>query len=103
MPKAMVSFECLPLVGAPKAEVYRVVDAAIAEVEGSGVTYMVGPAETSMAGELDTLLDVVKRAIDACRKAGAARLAVVVKVLTADDEDLADLEEKVAPYRARGH
>ncbi|HEM62100.1 MAG TPA: thiamine-binding protein, partial [Chloroflexi bacterium] len=51
-----VSFEVIPLCEDP----YPIVDKAIEVVQRSGVKYEVGPHETTMEGELDRLLEIVK-------------------------------------------
>ncbi|KAB8143719.1 thiamine-binding protein [Chloroflexia bacterium SDU3-3] len=57
-----VSLKVLPggLVG--KAEVYAAVDRAIAVVQASGLVHLVGPSETTIEGEYDEVMAVVKQA-----------------------------------------
>lgn len=57
-----VSLKVLPggLVG--KAEVYAAVDRAIAVVQASGLAHLVGPSETTIEGEYDEVMAVVKQA-----------------------------------------
>ena len=50
---------------------YEVVDKAIAVVKAADVPYQVGAMETTMKGELDHLLSIVKQAQQACYDAGA--------------------------------
>ena len=54
-----VSLQVLPSV--PEERVYPVVDKVIEMIKESGVKYEVGPMETTMEGDLDTLLEIVKR------------------------------------------
>lgn len=98
---ATVSFQCLPLADLPKEKLYAVVDRAIAVVAAAGVPYQVGPMETTMEGDLDTLLDIVKRAHLACLDAGVPRVFTYVKI--GCGKDTGTMAEKVAPYREKGH
>ena len=88
-----VSIQVLPLTSDP----YPVVDRAIAVIQESGVKYEVGPMETTLEGELDELLEVVKAAHRACFTEGVDRVVTVVKI--ADAVSGTSIEEKVAKYR----
>ena len=88
-----VSFQVIPLCDDP----YPVVDRAIDVVDRSGVTYEVGPHETTMEGELDDLLEVVKAGHRACFEAGAQRVVTFVKIV--DAVEGTTIAEKVAKYR----
>lgn len=88
-----VSFEVIPLCDDP----YPVVDKAIEVVQRSGVKYEVGPHETTMEGELDRLLEIVKEGHRACFEAGAQRVITFVKIV--DAVGGTTIAEKVAKYR----
>ena len=78
MPSANVSLQVLPAVA--EKDIYPVVDKVIDFIKESGVRYEVGPMETTMEGELDLLLDIVKKAQEICVREGAARVISVVKI-----------------------
>ncbi|WP_070121661.1 MTH1187 family thiamine-binding protein [Bacillus marinisedimentorum] len=78
---------------------YEVVDRAIEVVRQSGVKYEVGPMETVMEGELDQLLEIVKRAQDACVEAGASDIMTCIKIHYRPDRDVT-IDEKVHKYRS---
>jgi len=65
-----VSFEVLPGGLPDKAATYAAVDAAIAVVAESGLTYRVGPMETTIEGEYDDIMAVIRRAQEAVLAAG---------------------------------
>lgn len=73
-----VSLQVIPKV--KDEDTYRVVDEVIAFIKNSGVKYIVGPMETTMEGELDELLEIVKKAQDICVREGATRVLSVVKI-----------------------
>jgi uncharacterized protein (TIGR00106 family) len=78
MPIVNVSLQVIPVV--PEERIYPVVDKVIEYIEASGVKYEVGPMETTMEGELDELLDIVKKAQKICIDHGASRVVSIVKI-----------------------
>ena len=58
MANVNVSLQIIPRVSDER--IYPVVDKVIELIANSGVKYEVGPMETTMEGELDLLLDIVK-------------------------------------------
>ncbi|WP_347488433.1 thiamine-binding protein [Desulfoscipio sp. XC116] len=95
MPVINVSFQVLPQVS--DGDLYAVVDKAIEVVQQSGVPYEVGPMETTMEGELDELLEIVKKAQQACIGAGASRVITLVKIDNLPEG--VTMAEKVDKYR----
>jgi len=73
-----VSLQVIPLV--PEEEVYPTVDRVIDLIDASGVKYTVGPTETTMEGNLEELLEIVKKTQEVCAAAGAERIFSVVKI-----------------------
>lgn len=88
-----ISVQVLPLHPDP----YPIVDRAIATIQHSGVKYEVGPLETTLEGELDELLEVVKAAHRACFVDGVEKVVTIVKI--ADAVGGTTIEEKVSKYR----
>ncbi|HHW57631.1 MAG TPA: thiamine-binding protein [Clostridia bacterium] len=78
MPIVNLSLQVLPLV--PEEKVYPIVDRVIKYIKSTGIKYIVAPMETTMEGELDILLDIVKKAQEICVKEGASRVISVIKI-----------------------
>ncbi|MGB9780870.1 thiamine-binding protein [Caldanaerobacter sp.] len=78
MPVVNLSLQVLPLV--PEEKAYRIIDKVIKYIRSTGVNFMVGPMETTMEGELDDLLDIVKEAQNICEKEGANRVISIIKL-----------------------
>lgn len=93
MPDVNVSVQVIPLC----EDVYAIVDQAIAAIAASGVSYEVGPMETTMEGDLDHLLEVAKAAHSACFVDGVRRVLTLIKI----DEAVGgtSMAEKVSKYR----
>ncbi len=95
MPACNVSLQVIPLV--KENEVYPVVDQVIEFIAASGVKYTVGPMETTMEGELDQLLEIVKQAQEICKEAGAERILSVIKIDYSTGG--VTIDEKVGKYK----
>ncbi len=90
-----LSLQVLPVV--TEERIYPVVDSVISMIAESGVKYEVGPMETTMEGELDLLLDIVKKAQEICTEQGAKRVVSIVKIDY--KEEGVTMDEKVGIYR----
>jgi uncharacterized protein YqgV (UPF0045/DUF77 family) len=90
-----VSLQVIPNV--PEDKIYPVVDAVIAYIKSTGVTHTVGPMETTMEGDLETLLAIVKRAQEICCEEGAERVCSVVKIDYKPGG--VTINEKISKYR----
>lgn len=86
----------------PKAatdkEMIAIIDEVIALVKKSGVRYEVGPMETTMEGDLDTLFGIVRKAQDICIEKGAASVFSNVKIFYSP-KGIMTIEEKVTKHR----
>jgi uncharacterized protein (TIGR00106 family) len=96
MPVVNVGFQVLPKVKYGNS--YAIVDKAIEVVQASGVKYEVGPMETVMEGQYDQLLEIVKRAQEACIEAGASEVMTFIKVHYRPEG--VTIDEKIAKYRS---
>jgi uncharacterized protein (TIGR00106 family) len=92
-----VSFEVLPGGLPDKAATYAAVDAAIAVVAASGLVYTVNPMETTIEGEYDTVMRVIKEAQEAVLRAGASRVFTLIKIDY--DPSGSSIAEKLVKYR----
>ncbi|NLW03356.1 MAG: thiamine-binding protein [Clostridiaceae bacterium] len=98
MPMVNVSLQVLPVVQQEK--IYPVVDRVIELIQKSGVKYVVGPMETTMEGDFDTLMETVKRAQAVCCEAGAERVVSIVKIDYRPEG--VTIEEKIGKYQTKG-
>lgn len=64
-----VSLQVIPTVSEDR--IYPVVDKVIEYIASKGVKYEVGAMETTMEGELEELLEIVKKAQEICTEEGA--------------------------------
>lgn len=91
-----LGFQVLPKV-TDDMDTYDVVDRAIEVVQASGVKYEVGALETVMEGEMDHLLDIVKKAQQACIDAGAKEVMTHMRIHYRPEG--VTMDEKIGKYR----
>jgi len=96
MAQALLSIQILPKVK-PNEEVIPYVDRAIEIIKESGVNYRVGPLETTMEGELDHLIDIVKRMNAAMFEMGSPSVMSQIK-LVVDSQEGASIGRLLQKY-----
>jgi len=97
MHNSSISFQVLPKTKNDK-ELIRIVDEVIKMVKQSGVSYEVGPMETTMEGDLETLFNIVKKAQFICIKAGVESVFTDVKIIYSP-KGVLTIEQKVKKHR----
>ena len=90
-----VSLQVIPNV--EEERIYPVVDKVIEYIDSTGVKYEVSAMETTMEGELDFLLEIVKNAQDICKKEGVKRVCSMVKIDY--KQEGVTMDEKIKKYR----
>ena len=94
----IAEIQCLPSPAGTDTSPYAHIEAAIAVVADSGLTYEVGALGTTVEGPADEVWAVLRRAHEATQSAGASSVVSVVKVFqtTASTTTIDDL---VAAHR----
>ena len=90
-----VDIQVLPLTS---DDVYPIVDKAIEIIQSSGLAHEVGPMGTTLEGDLDACMEVVKAAHRVCFVDGVQRVMTIVKIGEAVGGS--SIEEKIGKYRA---
>ncbi|WP_256761600.1 thiamine-binding protein [Cohnella sp. WQ 127256] len=96
MAQALLSIQIIPRVN-PGEEVIPYVDRAIEIIKASGVLYRVGPLETTMEGDLDQLLDIVKQMNTAMFEKGSPSVMSQIK-LVVDGQEGASMARLLQKY-----
>lgn len=96
-PTASIAFQILPKAPNDK-KMIAIIDKVIAVIKKSGVTYEVGPMETTMEGDLEILFEIVKKAQAVAIKAGAEQVFSNIKVLY-NPKGVLTIAEKVTKHR----
>ena len=92
-----VAIQILPKVKEDE-EVIRIVDEVIAYIKSTGLSYFVGPCETSIEGDYDELMEVVKECQKIAVNAGAPAVSAYVKINYRPKGDVLSIEKKVKKH-----
>ena len=94
---ASVAIQVLPKASSDE-EVIRIVDEVIAYIKSTGLNYFVGPCETSIEGDYDELMEIVKECQKVAVKAGAKSVSAYVKINYCLEGDVLTIEKKVTKH-----
>lgn len=95
-PEASIAIQVLPAVQGE--EIIRIVDEVIAYIKSTGLNTYVGPFETTVEGDYDTLMDIVKECQLICIRAGAPSVASYVKISLNPDAGVWTIDKKVTKH-----
>lgn len=79
-------------------ELIRIVDEVIAYIKSTGNSYYVGPFETTIEGEYEELMEIVKQCQYIAIRAGAPSVAAYVKISYKPEGELLTIERKVTKH-----
>lgn len=79
-------------------KVIRVVDEVIAYIRSTGLSYYVGPLETSVEGDFDELMEVIKECQKVAAKAGAEAVSSYVKINYRPNGEVLTIAQKVTKH-----
>ena len=86
----------------PKAEndeeLIRIVDEVIDYIKSTGLKFYVGPCETSIEGDYDELMDIIKECQKVAVRAGAASVSAYVKITYRPEGEVLSIEKKVTKH-----
>jgi uncharacterized protein YqgV (UPF0045/DUF77 family) len=95
----IVEIQCLPTPAGTDDRRYAHVEAAIAQIQRSGVRYEVGALGTTVEGDPDDIWPLLRSVHDACLDSGADSVITVIKI--AEAHDPVSMDALVADYRER--
>ncbi len=98
IPTVNLAIQFLPL-RYPKDKAYKIVDAAIAVVQNSGLKFVVGPFETTVEGPYEAVFSLLDTMQEAAQKAGADELLINMKLHRSFVEDM-HITDKTGKYNA---
>ena len=79
-------------------ELIRIVDEVIAYIKSTGLNCSVGPFETTIEGDYDQLMDIVKECQKVAGGAGAKSVSAYVKVVYKPEGDVLTIEKKITKH-----
>ena len=96
---ASIAIQILPKVETD-AEVVRIVDAVIAYIQSTGLTYQVGAFETTLEGEdYGELMDIAKECLKVAVRSGAPKVSAYIKAVYRPDGDILTIGQKTGKYQ----
>ena len=97
MMNSSIAIQILPGVADTK-EVVRIVDAVIEYIRKTGLTYYVGPFETTVEGDFDELMEIARQSQLIAIEAGAPSVAMYLKAVYSPDGEILSIDEKVTKH-----
>ena len=94
---ASVAIQVLPSVQ-DEEEVIRIVDEVIDYIKSTGLNYYVVPCETSIEGDYDTLMEIVKNCQLVAAQAGCKAMNTYVKISYKAEGDVLTIDKKVTKH-----
>ncbi|MCL2033153.1 MAG: thiamine-binding protein [Oscillospiraceae bacterium] len=94
-----VAIQVLP--GVEGEQVLKVVDKVIEHIKSIGLPFSVGPFETTVEGDLDTLMDMVKQCQLICIREGAPQVMSYVKIAYSPQMGVWSIAEKTAKHNIK--
>ncbi|OQB15239.1 MAG: hypothetical protein BWY15_00610 [Firmicutes bacterium ADurb.Bin193] len=97
MVEASIAIQVLPAVQGE--EIIRIVDKVIAYIKSTGLEVFVGPFETTVEGDFDTLMEIVKKCQLICIEEGAPSVMSYVKIAY-NPKGVWSIEKKVRKHHS---
>jgi uncharacterized protein YqgV (UPF0045/DUF77 family) len=96
-PEASIAIQVLP--GVAGEDVIRIVDSVINFIKSTGLKVHVGPFETTVEGDFDTLMDIVREAQLICIREGAPSVASYIKIFYNPDAGVWSIDSKISKHQ----
>ena len=93
-----IAVQVLPMT-ADTEEVIRIVDHVIAYIDKSGVHYQVGAFESTLEGDYDQLMDILKNLPKVAAEISDIPVMVYSKINMATDSDVLTIAKKTDKYK----
>ncbi|MCR4752667.1 MAG: thiamine-binding protein [Eubacterium sp.] len=94
---ASVAIQVLPTV-LDDEEVIRIVDEVIDYIKSTGYHYYVGPFETTIEGDYDGLMEIVKNCQIVAARAGCQAMSTYVKIAYKPEGEVLTIDRKVTKH-----
>ncbi len=93
-----IAIHYLPLDAHDDKRVCEIVDQVIAAIDASGLDYYVGPFETTIEGDFESCMRVLKDCIEAGEAAGCTEMESHVRICWRPGGRVMSTEEKIGKY-----
>ena len=96
-PEASVAIQVLPDVTGEN--VLRIVDSVISYIKSKGLPTHVGPFETTVEGDFETLMEIVREAQLICIREGAPSVASYIKIFYNPEAGVWPIDKKISKHQ----
>lgn len=96
--EASAAIQILPL-SVDKGDTLSIVDTVIKHIEKSNMKYEVGPFETTVEGDLKSIMKLIEEIQKVAKDAGALETATYIKLFYKGEGNVLGIDEKVQKYR----
>lgn len=96
--EASVAIQVLPS-AKDEESLIGMVDEVIAYIASTGLNYQVGAFETSIEGDYDELMEIVKQCQIIAIKAGATSVSAYIKVVYKPEGEVLSIEKKTKKHQ----
>ena len=96
---ASIALQVVPHVSMDK--VRPIVGEVLAYIKGCGLNYFIGPYETTIDGDFDALVKIIKDCQQICIKAGAPSTMTYIKMVYKPTGGVWSIEEKVTKHQQK--
>ncbi len=96
-PTATTSIQVLPQ-GLEQKQSYEVIEKVIDYIKSTGLNYIVCPLGTTIEGDLDSIISVIKHAQELCIDNGAKSVISVIEIIY-NREGVVSIDEKISKFR----
>ena len=93
-----IAIQYLPLDAGDDKRTCQIVDQVIAAIDASGLDYYVGPFETTVEGDFESCMRVLKDCMEAGAAAGCTEMASYVKISWRPGGRVMSTDEKIGKY-----
>ncbi len=93
-----IAIQYLPMDSTSDDETCRIVDEVIAYIDATGVDYHVGPFETTIEGDYDLCMEVLRNCPLAGAKTGCSSMMTYAKIDFRPTSDVMSTERKIGRY-----
>ena len=97
--EANIAIQVLPHVSSDE-EVLRIVDEVIDYIKSTGLNCQVGPFETTIEGDYEELMEIVKECQYIAIKAGCPQVSAYVKIVYKPEGEVLTIEKKTKKHHA---
>jgi len=97
MKNCALAIQVLPNVEG-REELIRVVDEVIEYIQSTGLDYFVGPFETTVEGDFEQIMEIIKFSQLRAIEAGAPSVSSYIKLSYNPGNDLLTTDEKISKY-----